>query len=438
MTAYQEHLKTIQERFDAALSANHFSSVLIYAGHPRTAFLDDNAYPFRVNPLFKYWLPVTDSPKSFIFYRPGHRPQLFLFQARDFWHAAPKLPPGEWQEEFQVTLVDSIEQVKAQLADELPHTALLGELLDPVANWPVRAQNPAGLINYLHYQRAWKTAYEVSCLQAANDLAVRGHVAARQAFAAGASELDIQREYLSAMKFREHQVPYNSIIALNEHSAVLHYDVYDTEPPAEHRSFLIDAGATYNGYCADITRTYASETTGFYPELVAAVDAAEQEIIGQIETGMSYYDLHVTMHLKIARILREFGFFSLTPEEIYQRGYTNAFFPHGLGHYIGLQVHDVGGFLRSPTGDAHERDSRHPFLRLLRPIEPGQVFTIEPGLYIVDQLLEEFQGNTDFNWQRVDELRPYGGVRVEDSVLVTEQGTENLTRKAFQALSEGA
>lgn len=432
MSQYLQHLQTLRQRFDEALTATEFDSVLIYAGQPAVAFLDDNAYPFRVNPLFKYWLPITASPKSFVFYKKGEQPRIFLYQARDFWHSQPQLPAGEWQDAFAITLIDNVASVRSELSNELATCALLGETYAPMSEWPVAATNPTTLIDYLHYQRAVKTDWELSNLRKANRIAVRGHNAARDAFFAGKSELAIQQAYLAAMQVRETEVPYNSIIGLNEHSAILHYDVYEPQAPAEHRSFLIDAGAYYNGYCADITRSYAAHD-GLYAELVAAVDAAEQNIITAVQPGVSYRDLHVTMHQQIATILADLGFFKVSAETIFERGYTRPFFPHGLGHYIGLQVHDVGGFLKNPQGDAYERDAEHPFLRLLRPIEENQVFTIEPGIYVVDQLLEAFAGNEDFNWNRIAQLRPYGGVRIEDSVRVTATGSENLTRDAFNA-----
>lgn len=431
MGDYAEHIDKVKQRFDAALEQTGHTAALIYSGQPRVAFLDDNPYPFRVNPMFKYWLPITDSPKSFIYYEAGSKPRVYLFAAKDFWHAPINIAPGDWQEHVELKVIDNLSQVRSDLGDKLQHAAFIGEDFEPMKSWNLGAVNPESLIDVLHYQRAVKTDYEVECLRKANRLGARAHIAARDAFYDGASEIEIQHAYLSSIKFREQEVPYNSIIALNEHSSVLHYDVYERSAPSESRSFLIDAGATYNGYCSDITRTYAAQQTGFYAELVEAVDKAERAIIEEIKPGVSYYDLHVSMHHKIATILSDFNFFKISPAEIYERGYTNAFFPHGLGHFIGLQVHDVGGYLKSAQGDKFERDARHPFLRLMRKVEIGQVFTIEPGLYVVDQLLQDFEGNDDFNWTRIAELRPYGGVRIEDSIYVGEHGVENLTRDAF-------
>lgn len=435
MSSYSNHIATVQARFDAALEATGFDSVLVYAGQPRVAFLDDNPAPYKVNPLFKYWLPVTQSPKSAVFYQPGEKPLVFLFQARDFWHAQAEIPNEEWQQHVELMIVDDVDKIAQHLGEKLHTCAFIGEdFAEPVASWPVQSRNPQPLLDHLHYHRAIKTAWEIENLRTANELATKAHNAARDAFFAGASELEIHQAYLAAINFRESEVPYNSIVALNEHGAILHYDIYDHEPPADARSFLIDAGATYRGYCADITRTYTKQK-GFFADLIEAVDAAQQDLLSEIKPGVEYYQLHVSQHLKIAQVLSDFGFVSGTAEEIYDKGYTSAFFPHGLGHFIGLQVHDVGGHLRNDRGDSYPRDERHPFLRLLRPVEEGQVFTIEPGLYVVDQLLEDHADSRDINWDRVAELRPYGGVRIEDSIVVGANGNnENLTRDAFAKL----
>lgn len=435
MSLYAKHIKTVTERFDKALADTGYESALIYAGQPRVAFLDDNPAPYKVNPLFKYWVPVLESPKSAIFYRQGSgKPTVYLFQARDFWHSQATIPAEDWQQHVDLKIIDDLSQLTDDIGDALAASAFIGEdFAQPVNDWNVKARNPQDLIDHLHFHRAVKTEWEIENLRQANIVAAKGHLAAKDAFFAGKSELEIHSDYLAAMGFRESQVPYNSIVALNQHSAILHYDVYDVEPPKQRLSFLIDAGSLYKGYCADITRSYATEP-GFYADLVSAMDEAQQALLTEIKPGVNYYDLHVSMHLKIAAILERFEFINVSAQEAYDKGITSAFMPHGLGHFIGLQVHDVGGFLRDDKGNSYARSERHPFLRLLRDIEVGQVFTIEPGLYVVDQLLEEFADSPDINWSTVDKLRPYGGVRIEDSIVVGEGQNENLTRDAFKAL----
>ncbi len=433
MSSYANHLSTVSARFDEALAATGYDAVIIYAGQPRFAFQDDNPYPFRVNPLFKYWLPLTHSPHSALYYQPGHQPMVFLYQPRDFWHAQVPVEAAEWQQHVELVVIDDPAKIATHLGAKLKSAVLLGEdFAEPASNWPVQQRNPQALLDYLHYQRAVKTSWELENLRVANQRATRAHVAARDAFFAGASELAIQQSYLAAIDAREMDMPYNNIVALNEHGAILHYDIYQTQAPQPVRSFLLDAGAYYRGYCADITRTYTTQTNGFFAELIAAMDAKQRALIDRIEVGQSYTDLHLAQHWHTAQLLHDFGLMNGSVESIYQQGYTRAFFPHGLGHLIGLQVHDVAGHMKNPQGQLHDRDPAHPFLRLTRTIEKQQVFTIEPGLYVIDQLLEPYAGHADFNWQRIDELRPYGGVRIEDSVVVAANGQhENLTRDAF-------
>lgn len=436
MSSYADHLSTVSARFDEALAATGFDAVIIYAGQPRYAFQDDNPYPYRVNPLFKYWLPLSHSPCSALYYQPGHKPIVLLYQPRDFWHAQATIEDGEWQQYVDLVVIDDSAKIAGHLGDKLKHAVLLGEdFAEPAASWPVAQRNPQALLDYLHYQRAVKTSWEIDNLRVANQYASRAHLAARDAFFAGASELAIQQSYLAAINAREIDMPYNNIVALNEHGAILHYDIYQAQAPQPVRSFLIDAGAYYNGYCADITRTYSVEKNGFFSELISAMDGKQRGLIETILVGQNYADLHRNQHWNTAHLLHDFGLVNGSVESIVANGYSRLFFPHGLGHLIGLQVHDVAGHMKNPQGELHDRDPLHPFLRLTRTIEENQVFTIEPGLYVIEQLLEPYLGHADFNWQRIDELRPYGGVRIEDSVVAKASGVpENLTRDAFAQL----
>jgi Xaa-Pro dipeptidase len=113
-----------------------------------------------------------------------------------------------------------------------------------------------------------------------------------------------------------------------------------------------------------------------------------------------------------------------------------VFYPHGIGHLLGLQVHDVGGLQGSPDGKQIERPYNHPFLRLTRKLEDGFVVTVEPGFYFIDQLLDEAKTKPIgkmIDWKRVAELKHFGGVRIEDNVVARPGGQENLTRPAFNA-----
>jgi len=138
----------------------------------------------------------------------------------------------------------------------------------------------------------------------------------------------------------------------------------------------------------------------------------------------------------LAGILREHGVIRLSAEAAVETGVSSVFFPHGLGHGIGLQVHEVAGFAAGENGGTIARPEGHPYLRLTRTLEPGMVVTIEPGLYFIDMLLATLKDKPvarDIDWARVDALRPYGGIRIEDDVACTTGAPENLTRDAFAA-----
>jgi Xaa-Pro dipeptidase len=208
---------------------------------------------------------------------------------------------------------------------------------------------------------------------------VRAHRAAERAFRAGASEFGIHLVYCQAAGQDMAELPYNNIIALNEHSAVLHYTERDVVPPRQVRSFLIDAGASHHGYACDITRTYALDAGQEFQAMIDAVDAAQLRMCDQVRAGVDYKQIHVDAHLALAGILWNFGVIKVSPRPRSRPGVSSAFFPHGIGHGIGLQVHEVAGFAASDEGGTIAKPDGHPYLRLTRGLEPGMVVTIEPG-----------------------------------------------------------
>ena len=302
----------------------------------------------------------------------------------------------------------------------------------------IEANNPPAVLDYLHWYRSYKTPYELELMREASRVGTRAHRAAEQAFRAGESEFGIHMAYLAAASQSDAELPYASIVGLNEHGAVLHYTNFDRKAPAQSRSFLIDAGASAAGYASDITRTYAAADAAEFQTLIDSVDQAQQGFSAKVRAGQSYPELHIHAHHVLAEVLREHGFIRMSAESAVASGVTGTFMPHGLGHPIGLQVHDVAGFQQSERGGTISRPDGHPYLRITRALEPGMVVTIEPGLYFIDMLLEELRGKpvaSDINWNKVDAFRKFGGIRIEDDVVCTNDAPENLTRDAFALLS---
>ena len=297
--------------------------------------------------------------------------------------------------------------------------------------------NPTTAINILHYARGAKTEYELAAMRLASRRGATGHLAAAAAFRDGLAEFDIHRAYCRAVSLTDPELPYRNIIALNEHGAVLHYTDLDRQAPARHRSFLIDAGAQVHGYASDITRSYAYEDQRFQ-DLIDRMETMQQDIVGRVRAGIDYRELHVTAHKLLAEVLVDVELANGDATELTDSGVTSAFFPHGLGHLLGLQVHDVGGFMENESGTTIDPPSGHRYLRLTRVLEENMVLTIEPGLYVIDMLLENLRGTPaeqQVNWSTVDWLRPFGGIRIEDNVRVMFNGRENLTRDAFISAS---
>ena len=430
---YGAHLDTIRERHDRALERAGASHVVIYSGNPKRMFLDDNDYPFKANPHFVHWAPLTALPFSYIVYTPGETPVLVYYQPRDYWHVVPGAPDGYWTEHFDIRIVNTTEDIPAHLPADREKCIAIGEFDDESMAYGIERINPSAAVNNLHYARGAKTEYELAVMRLAAKRGVAGHVAAEAAFRDGLAEFEIHRAYCAAVSHVDAELPYGNIIALNDHGSVLHYTNLERRAPQKIRSFLIDAGAQVHGYASDITRTYANGDARFQA-LIDRMDVLEQDVVARVRAGVDYRDLHVGTHRMLAEVLVETELASGDPDTLLATGVTSAFFPHGLGHLLGIQVHDVGGHQENETGGTIDPPSGHPFLRLTRVLEEDMVLTIEPGLYVIDMLLDELRGTPaedHVNWQTVDWLRPFGGIRIEDDVRVLPDGAENLTREAF-------
>ena len=433
---YLYHLHALGQRTDRSLEGAGFDALVIQAGSPPTQFLDDQDYPFKVNPHFKAWVPVVDNPRSVLVYRPASRPRLLFNQPDDYWHKPAPLPADPWTNAVDMVALPDPPRASDQW-DNLGRVAFIGPPGSFEAADPACVNHP-DLLARLHYDRAVKTPYELECMRRANALGALGHRAALAAFRDGASEYTAHMRYLEACVQREEDMPYNNIVAYNENAAVLHYQHLARRSPLALRSFLIDAGAQYRGYAADITRTYAA-SPGRFAELIEATNRAQLRLCDEIVDGKDYREVHLTAHRVLGDVMHEVGLTRVNGQSALEAGVTGAFFPHGIGHLLGLQVHDVGGVMGDLKGGERERPPGHPYLRLTRMLEPGVVVTVEPGIYFIDSLLrsarEDKKRSPLIDWEVVEELRPFGGIRIEDNVVATTGRPENMTRDAFARLA---
>jgi Xaa-Pro aminopeptidase len=199
---------------------------------------------------------------------------------------------------------------------------------------------------------------------------------------------------------------------------------------------LVDAGAEINRYAGDVTRTYrAGSPTGFFRDLYQVVLGVEERGIARCTANTEWRDVHLAACHEIAEGLVSLGILRGTGESLVEQDAHALFFPHGLGHMVGLGVRDAGGYLKGRTR------STRPGLKNLRtdlPLLPGYVMTVEPGIYLIPALLKDPEKRAKYkdavNWARVDQLLDFGGIRIEDDVLVTAGKPEVLTAAIPKAL----
>jgi Xaa-Pro dipeptidase len=431
---YPAHVAWLQGAYEKALAESGFDAVVVHGGaaKKRSGF-DDQWWPLRATPHFQHWVALSE-PGAALVVRAGRRPTLLRVTAVDYWEHAVAPESDHFVEHFTIVGLRAADDAKAHVPDG--RVAFVGDEAEIAARWGIAAVNPPALVQALDALRVHKTLYERRCLAEANRRAAQGHAALRRAFYEGASsELELHLAYLAITQQDDPETPYKNIVAFDANAATLHHVAYARRRPGEGgpRTLLLDAGATCLGYCSDITRTWVRDggdaTSAVFRGLVEGVEALQQRLCAAVAVGMNYEALHDRAHDEVGALLAATGVVRCSGDEAVAAGLTRAFFPHGLGHSLGLQCHDVGCALLRPRAD-------NPFLRNTSAIEVGQVFTIEPGLYFIDALLRpvrEGDGAGRVDWALVDALAPFGGIRIEDDLVVTGAAgggpvVDNLTR----------
>lgn len=276
--------------------------------------------------------------------------------------------------------------------------------------------------------RRIKDAEEVALIRSLAAMANAGYKHIKNFIRPGLSERQIQIAYeTEVFKAGAEKMPYGSIVGTGTNGAILHASPSQRVVKSG-ELVLIDAGADVSDYCVDITRVFAADgkMTSQQKMVYDLVLKAQTESIALCKPGMEWHEVHKASARVFANGLKEMGIIKTEAEAALEAGAASVFFPHGVGHMVGLRVRDVGG--------RFTKNARTAFgvrVRVDMPMQDGFLMTVEPGLYFIQALIDDADTRTKFadhiNWNEVEKWREFGGIRLEDDILITNQGPQNLT-----------
>lgn len=381
----------------------------------------DQTYPFRAHAEY-FYLTEMECPGGVVAFDPrdGAAEGWVSFvpevtEAERVWEGRTQ-PPGE--------PISALERWLASRSDR--PIAVLGE---PLRGMHVDAALTSQVREYFQHARRPKDALEIERLKRTAAATAAGYARLRGLIRPGVSERELQIE-LEAEFFRAGatRTGYGSIVGTGSNAAVLHF-----EPSARVVEagdlVLVDAGAEIDRYVIDVTRTFvAGQPSAFQRDLYDIVLSTQKLAIERCIPGVEWRDVHLAAALDLTAGLVAIGVLRGDPHSLVEREAHTLFFPHGLGHMLGLGVRDASGTLPGRIKDAR---SALQTLRMDLPLQAGYVVTVEPGVYFIPPLLNDPRRRERYhdcvNWDLVAQHLHLGGVRIEDNILVTDHGPENLT-----------
>jgi Xaa-Pro aminopeptidase len=385
--------------------------------------ISDAMLPFIAHQEYYYLTGLGDAVGAVIAYDPRGGP-------RDGWVSfVPEVTEAErvW-EGREPSPGEPLGQLAAWLAARAGRPAILFGA--PVAGVACdEARTAAARAVYKHARRSKEPA-EIELMQRACAATAAGYAAVQPFLQPGVSERRIQVE-LEAGYFREGAMKtgYDTIVGVGAQSAILHGTPSRDRIAREGDFILIDSGAEWDRYVCDVTRTYvAGRPSAFQRDLHQAVLGAEVRAIERCRPGVEWKDIHFGAAIDLMGSLVSLGLLRGNPESLVEQDAHLLFFPHGIGHMLGLGVRDASGLEPGRTPDPR------PSMKSLRQdliLRPGYIVTIEPGLYFIPPILHDPARREKYrdcvNWALADQHQRLGGVRIEDNILVTDGAPVNLT-----------
>jgi Xaa-Pro aminopeptidase len=293
---------------------------------------------------------------------------------------------------------------------------------------PLAVEAQARIQEAFNRARRIKDAAEIALVERAARAAHAGYKRLKEILAPGVSERRLQLEYEhAALMAGADGFPYDSLVGAGANSAILHA-VPTEKILKEGELVLVDAGAEIHEYGVDITRSYAvgGRFDARQKSVYDLVHAAQKAAIALCRPGVEWLDVHEKAARVLADGLKDLGLLKGSVDALVESGAVSVFFPHGIGHMVGLRVRDVGPRVGAPL-----RTRSGVRVRVDLPLEEGFLMTVEPGLYFVGPMLDDpklrDKHRDTVAWEKIDVWKDFGGIRIEDDILVTSGEPRNLT-----------
>lgn len=410
---------------------------VIYLEAQKTCMVedDDQAMHFRQRRYF-FYLSGCKLPDAYVVYNiPQDILTLFIppvEKDRVIWEGLPE-SKDEAMRKYDVDDVKFTDEVNASLAAFGPSQsttvfAIPEQVSEHITFLPFAATEFESLRNAIDECRVVKDAYEVALIRKANQISTIAHIEAQKAAPHATNEEQLYGAYIGAcISHGAHEQAYHSICASGTSCSTLHY-VRNDKPLQGRLNVLMDAGAEYDCYCADITRTFPLNGTFTHESqtIYNIVKEMQEVAFGMLKANVLWEDVHAETHRIAIRGLLKAGILVGDAKEIFEKRVSVAFYPHGLGHYLGMDTHDTGGH-----ADYEDKDSMFRYLRVRGRVPAGAVITVEPGVYLnrffIEPMLDDKELGRFVDRGVLERYWEVGGVRIEDDVFITEEGYENLT-----------
>ncbi|KAI8904126.1 peptidase M24, structural domain-containing protein [Gorgonomyces haynaldii] len=389
----------------------------------------DTELPFRQESFFFYLTGVKEpgfalvldlATKKSELYMPNYDPDYSL------WHGKP-LTKEDLKKQFLVDAVHQMDQLTSRLEKATKIHVLEKQECD------LKQADASLLRTAVVESRVIKSETEIELMRYAAAVSGHAHIQLMQQVKPLATERQLHAlfEYECA-KHDCHFQAYNPIVASGKRGAVLHYGQNNGIVPEDEREFLlVDAGCEFELYASDITRTYPSggKFEGDFKTIYEIVLETQHAVLDALKDGVEWEDMHRLAAQVTLEGLIKAEIVKGDEQELIDNHIAALFFPHGLGHLIGIDVHDCGGY---PAGVERIQEPGIRYLRMRRTLKEGMCVTVEPGLYFVDAILDKAvvdpKINKYLNLPVLERFRKnVGGVRIEDDVVIRKDGHDNLT-----------